>query len=199
MRNPLREICTVGSVRGETFGATVNLNGHETGNGGNSQGEPTASRDLLYSEIHGSYRLAVIAQKSQPALGRLWDSRCSPHPAGNGCFRHLEAEHEEFAVDARRTASGILRDHPEDQFTDLFGNSPTATNPLSYLAEHGLIGFESGPVPPSNRFRTRPERASPSIETRSGAPATKTAYRAAPAWVWDARWQVVGAGRGSPT
>jgi hypothetical protein len=104
-------------------------------------------------EIHGSYRLAVIAQKSQPALGRLWDSRCSPHPAGNGCFRHREAEHEEFAVDARRTPSWILRDHPEDQFTDLFGNSPTATNPLSYLAEHGPIRFESGPVPPSNRFR----------------------------------------------
>jgi len=53
LRNPLREICTVGSVRGETSGATVNLNGHETGNGGNSQGEPTASRDLLYSEIDG--------------------------------------------------------------------------------------------------------------------------------------------------
>ena len=35
---------------GESWEATVNLNGHETGNGGNSQGEPTASRDLLYSE-----------------------------------------------------------------------------------------------------------------------------------------------------
>ena len=34
MRNPLREICTAGSVRGETSVAMVDLNAHETGNGG---------------------------------------------------------------------------------------------------------------------------------------------------------------------
>jgi hypothetical protein len=28
----------------------VNLNGHEAGNGGHSQGTPTAYRELLYSE-----------------------------------------------------------------------------------------------------------------------------------------------------
>jgi hypothetical protein len=45
------EICTVGSVRGEGVGAAmVNLNGHEAGNGGNSQGTPTAHRPLSYSE-----------------------------------------------------------------------------------------------------------------------------------------------------
>jgi hypothetical protein len=46
LRNPLREICTVGSVRGETpGGAMVDLHGHEAGNGGHSQGKPTAYRD----------------------------------------------------------------------------------------------------------------------------------------------------------
>jgi hypothetical protein len=36
------EICTVGSVRGESVGAAmVDLNGHEAGNGGYSQGRPT--------------------------------------------------------------------------------------------------------------------------------------------------------------
>ena len=46
MRNPLREICTVGSVREEKpGGAMVDLNGHEAGNGGHSQGKPTAYRD----------------------------------------------------------------------------------------------------------------------------------------------------------
>lgn len=45
------EICTVGSVRGESVGAAmVDLNGHEAGNGGDSQGSPTARRVLLYSE-----------------------------------------------------------------------------------------------------------------------------------------------------
>jgi len=45
------EICTVGSVRGEGVGAaTVTLNGHEAGNGGHSQGRPTAPQPLSYSE-----------------------------------------------------------------------------------------------------------------------------------------------------
>ena len=45
------EICTVGSVRGESVGgAMVDLNGHEAGNGRYSQGRPTARRVLLYSE-----------------------------------------------------------------------------------------------------------------------------------------------------
>jgi hypothetical protein len=45
------EICTVGSVRGESVGAAmVDLNGHEAGNGGYSQGRPTARWVLLYSE-----------------------------------------------------------------------------------------------------------------------------------------------------
>ena len=45
------EICTVGSVRGERVGlAMVDLNGHEAGNGGHSQGRPTAHRPLFYSE-----------------------------------------------------------------------------------------------------------------------------------------------------
>jgi hypothetical protein len=46
LRNPLREICTVGSVREEIpGGAMLDLNGHEAGNGGHSQGKPTAYRD----------------------------------------------------------------------------------------------------------------------------------------------------------
>lgn len=56
-------------------------------------------------------------------------------------------------MDARRTPSWILRDHLEDQLTDLFGNSPTATDSRSYLAEQGPVRLESGPVPASNSFR----------------------------------------------
>jgi hypothetical protein len=47
LRNPLREISTVGSVREETpGGARADLNRREAGNGGYSQGKPTA----FYSE-----------------------------------------------------------------------------------------------------------------------------------------------------
>jgi hypothetical protein len=45
------EICTVGSVRGESVGvAMVDLRGHAAGNGGYSQGTPTAHRPLSYSD-----------------------------------------------------------------------------------------------------------------------------------------------------
>ncbi len=46
LRNPLREICTVGSVREEyPGGAMADLNGLEAGNGGHSRGKPTAYRN----------------------------------------------------------------------------------------------------------------------------------------------------------
>ena len=58
------EICTVGSVRGEGVGAAmVNLNGHEAGNGGHSQGTPKAHRPLSYSE-----RLPVSAFTGTSAI-----------------------------------------------------------------------------------------------------------------------------------
>ena len=70
-------------------------------------------------EVHGGYGLAVVAQKNQPTFSRLWASGRSPHPAGDAGFRYLEAEHEQFAVGAGRTPSRILRDHLEDQLTNL--------------------------------------------------------------------------------
>jgi hypothetical protein len=55
------EICTVGSVRGESVGlAKVDLSGHEAGNGGYSQGTPTAHRPLSYSERFRVYQAVAI-------------------------------------------------------------------------------------------------------------------------------------------
>jgi hypothetical protein len=68
--------------------------------------------------------------KGQPALGGLRVLGRSFHPAGNGGFRHVEAEHQEFAMDARRTPTGIVSDHLKDQFTDLLGD-PAATAQLT--------------------------------------------------------------------
>ena len=99
-------------------------------------------------EIHRRDRFAVIAKKRQPAFGGFWAPGCSPHPAGDGRLRYLEAQHEEFAVDARCTPSWILRDHLEDQVTDLFGDSTPAADSFSHSAEHGPIQFEPSLVPP---------------------------------------------------
>ena len=51
LRNPLRGNLHGGVCEGGELGAaTVDLNGHEAGNGGYSQGRPTARRVLLYSD-----------------------------------------------------------------------------------------------------------------------------------------------------
>src|ERR1039457_4415974 len=55
-------------------------------------------------EIHGRDSFPMIAQKGQPALGGLRVFGRSVHPAGNGSFRHVEAEHQESAREARRIA-----------------------------------------------------------------------------------------------
>src|SRR6266849_5458679 len=65
-------------------------------------------------EVHRGNRLTVIVQKGQPALRRLRTFGCPSHPAGDGGFRYLEAEHEKFAMDAGRTPTWILCDHLED-------------------------------------------------------------------------------------
>ena len=64
LRNPLREICTVGSGgRRHPDGAMVNLNGHEAGNGGHSQGKTTAYRDS------STRREAIYQQLARLRLG----------------------------------------------------------------------------------------------------------------------------------
>jgi hypothetical protein len=61
------EICTVGSVRGESVGAAmVDLYGHEAGNGGYSQGTPTGHRPLSYSERLPITRLPTIRDPEFP-------------------------------------------------------------------------------------------------------------------------------------
>ena len=57
----------------------------------------------------------------------------------------MEVEHEKFPVDARRTPGGILRNHQEDQFTDLLGDSPSTADPFLHFAEDGPVQFESSP------------------------------------------------------
>jgi hypothetical protein len=104
-------------------------------------------------EIHGRDGFPMIAQKGQPALGGLRVLGRSFHPAGNGSFRHVEAEHQEFAMDARRTPTGIVSDHLKDQFTDLLGDPAATAHWIPHFAEHGPVQFEPGSMPARNGVR----------------------------------------------
>lgn len=60
----------------------------------------------------------VIRKKGAPALGRLGIFRRPLHPAGDGSLGDVKAQHEQFAVNARRAPGWVLRHHAEDQFSN---------------------------------------------------------------------------------
>jgi hypothetical protein len=66
----------------------VDLNGHEAGNGGHSQGKPTAYRDLLYSERWGFYAndlaLAPSDSPSYPYVALHYCPRSGACSIGQG-------------------------------------------------------------------------------------------------------------------
>ena len=82
-------------------------------------------------EIHRGDGLTMIAQKGRPSFGWLRTPRRSPHPAQHGSLRKIEAKHFQFAVDARCTPCGIIRDHAKDQLAqflaDAFSACPNPT------------------------------------------------------------------------
>jgi hypothetical protein len=72
-------------------------------------------------EIHRRDGLAVIAKKGEPSLGgvrRFWSSF---HPTGNRPLGNIEAEHEEFPMDAGCDPGRVFRDHAKDQIPHLRG------------------------------------------------------------------------------
>ena len=95
----------------------------------------------------------MITKKGPPTLGGFRISGCAPHPAGDGSFGNLIAEHAEFAVNARSTPSRVLGNHLENQLTDLFGNSFSATHWPSRFAEDGPIQPESSTMPAGHSVR----------------------------------------------
>jgi hypothetical protein len=102
-------------------------------------------------EIHGGNGFPVITKKGKPTLSRLTVPRCSFHPAGNGSLGNIKTQHEQFAVDARRTPSRILGDHAEDQIPNLLGGRSAA----SLLRDPGNqppIQKEPGSMPAHDRF-----------------------------------------------
>ena len=103
-------------------------------------------------KIHGRNRLPVIHKKRAPGLGRLGISGRSPHPAGDASLRYLEAEHEQFAVDAGSTPGRILRHHTEDQIPHFLRQS-LPTNLFSRLRDKAPLQAKTSPMPADDRRR----------------------------------------------
>src|SRR6266436_1524796 len=74
-----------------------------------------AERDRWHSEeVHRRNGLAMVSKEGQPVLGPVRVFRRSFHPTGDGSLGKIKAEHEEFAMNPRRSPSWVLSDHPKD-------------------------------------------------------------------------------------
>ncbi len=107
-------------------------------------------------EVHRCDGFAMIAQKGRPSLCWLRTPGRFPHPAQNASFRNIEAEHLQFAMNARRTPSFILRDHAKDEIAQFpacrlpAGSYPFAGYPVP-------VEPEPGTVPANDRLRLHDE------------------------------------------
>ena len=89
-------------------------------------------------EIHRSNGFPMVVQKRKPALCWFGIPGCPAHPSGDRSLRDIKAEHEEFTMYSWRSPGWILANHPEDQVSNLLGDSL----PAEYAARPG----DSAPV-----------------------------------------------------
>src|SRR3954471_18191565 len=108
-------------------------------------------------EIHRHQALDMIVEKCPPSW-RRWSS-AAEHVFADAGFAHIEAQLEQFTMDARRTPERILTAHRPNQSTDLLGHdgtprlalpnfpSPKEAKALPMPAEdgRGLDEKETGP------------------------------------------------------
>jgi hypothetical protein len=103
-------------------------------------------------EVHRGDSFPVVAQKGEPALGKLRIFRRSFHPAGDRSLGEIKTEHEEFAMYPRRSPGRVLGDHPENQLPNPL-RCRRSPNLCSDSGDQPPIQTEAGPVPPNHRFR----------------------------------------------
>src|ERR1035441_6908924 len=104
-------------------------------------------------EVHGRDGFAMITKKCPPSLGRFRISGCPAHPARDGAFGNLKAEHAEFAMNARSTPGGVLGHHLENQIPNFSRNLLAASSP-AHFAKEGPIQAESSLVPAGHSVRS---------------------------------------------
>jgi hypothetical protein len=80
-----------------------------------------AERDSRYAEeIHRRNHFTMIAQKRQPPLCGFWGSWSAAYPARDCSLADIEAEHEEFSVNAWRSPGWVFNNDLEDQLPYFF-------------------------------------------------------------------------------
>src|SRR5260370_13943153 len=64
-------------------------------------------------EVHRGDLFAVVSQESKPTLRWFRLSGREFHPARNGSFGNVKAQHQELAMDSRSAPSRVFRHHTE--------------------------------------------------------------------------------------
>ncbi|HET6840587.1 MAG TPA: hypothetical protein VFK06_02725 [Candidatus Angelobacter sp.] len=131
-------------------------------------------------EIHSSNGFTMILQEDSPALGwfrLLW---CSAYPARDGSLRNIETQLEQLTMYARGTPGGILGNHAENQFSQLFTDSlpaeclSMARNPIPVQAESSAMPACDGLGSDDNQsllpFRPPPLGDNPKQTIKSSEP-----------------------------
>ena len=127
-------------------------------------------RDL--QTLHGQRGWGFGERQARSGIGGApW------HHSGDGSLRHVEAEHEKFAVNARRTPGRIFGSHPTDHGTDLGRRtrasdatatrlpSPVLPEPLTVPAHHRV-----GPDDAQRLLPPRPEATERDAPMRRSQP-----------------------------
>ena len=118
-------------------------------------------------EVHGRNRFPVIRKKCAPALGWLGISRNPLHPAGDGSLG-IEAQHEQFTVNARRAPGWVLRHQPEDQLPH-FHRQFLPTDRFSRLRDPTPVQSKPSAMPANDRLRVHEhERLLPGTPETTG-------------------------------
>jgi hypothetical protein len=103
-------------------------------------------------EIHCGDSLAMIAEKSHPAIRRFVTSWSFSHPTQDGSLGDVVAEHLQFAVNPRRTPGGVPGDHAENELAQFFARWPSSrADPMP--RKPGPVQFEPLAMPANNRLR----------------------------------------------
>src|SRR5215469_6651513 len=110
----------------------------------------------------------MIAKKGQPAPGPFRVSGRSFHPTGNTSFRYIEAQHEQFTVDAWSTPGWVFCHDAEDHIAN-FLRQAVSTDLFFHLGDQAPVKSKSGTMPADHRFRSdQHQRLLPSTPKTTG-------------------------------
>src|SRR5260370_3780200 len=88
-------------------------------------------------EVHRGNGFAVIVKERFPSPRRSRVLGRPLHPARHGSFRNIEAQLEQFSMNARRTPGRVLRNHAKDQVSKLAADS--------FSPQHALMPRKPAP------------------------------------------------------